>query len=303
MATYRILQIDAFTDRIFGGNPAGVVPAAGGLTEEQMQLIAREMNLSETAFLSGGEGGCFDVRFFTPTDEVDLCGHATIAAFWLLALEGGVGRTGDRSVLQQRTRAGQLQVEIHYRGDDPVRVMMTQVPPETVGSGGWDRELLDALGLTGGDWFSDVPAPEVISTGLPDLIVPFPDRRLLWSLSPDLPALARYCRRRGIISVHCFTLDTLDEGSTAHCRDFSPAVGVPEEAATGTASGAAAAYLVSSGLVDPGGAETAAMTLEQGHILDRPSTIYAEVDIEEGRPVGIRVGGEARIVIDGVLLI
>lgn len=180
---------------------------------------------------------------------------------------------------------------------------MTQVPPRFMGGGGWEPELEDALGLLGRDGFSHMPLPEVISTGLPDLIVPFPNRQSLWSLSPDLSALADFCRKRDIISVHCVTLDTLDQGSTAHCRDFSPAVGVPEEAATGTASGATAAYLVRQGLVDPGGADLVAMTLEQGHILDRPSTIYAEADIEEGQPIGIRVGGEARVVIDGVLRI
>ncbi len=301
--TYRILQVDAFTDQVFGGNPAGVVPEAEGLTDDQMQQIAREMNVSETAFVTEHREGCFDVRFFTPTEEVDLCGHATIAAFWFLALERRVKRRGDRSTVHQRTRAGQLQVDIHYRGDHPTRVMMTQVPPRFMGGGGWEPELEDALGLLGRDGFSHMPLPEVISTGLPDLIVPFPNRQSLWSLSPDLSALADFCRKRDIISVHCVTLDTLDQGSTAHCRDFSPAVGVPEEAATGTASGATAAYLVRQGLVDPGGADLVAMTLEQGHILDRPSTIYAEADIEEGQPIGIRVGGEARVVIDGVLRI
>ncbi len=303
MMTYRILQVDAFTDQVFGGNPAGVVPGAEGLTGEQMQQIAREMNVSETAFLVEEEEGCFDVRFFTPIEEVDLCGHATIAAFWLLALERRVKRIGDRSTVHQRTRAGQLEVDIYYRGDHPARVMMTQVPPRFMGGGGWEPGLEEALGLSGRDGFSHMPLPEVISTGLPDLIIPFPDRQSLWSLSPDLPALADFCRNRDIISVHCFTLDTLVEGNTAHCRDFSPAVGVPEEAATGTASGATAAYLVRHGLVDPGGAGFVAMTLEQGHILGRPSTIYAEADIEKGQSVGIRVGGEARVVIDGVLRI
>ncbi|MFO8061039.1 MAG: PhzF family phenazine biosynthesis protein [Bacillota bacterium] len=303
MARYRILQIDAFTDRVFGGNPAGVVPRAEGLTDEQMQLIAREMNVSETAFVTGGGGDCLDVRFFTPTEEVDLCGHATIATFWLLALEGRVERKGERATVRQRTRAGTLEVDIQYCDDHPAGVMMTQVPPRTAEGGGWSRQLQRALHLASTDWLSRMPPPQVISTGLPDLIIPLPDRETLWSLSPDLKALAEYCRSRDIISVHCFTTDTLSEDSVAHCRDFSPAVGVPEEAATGTASGATGAYLILNRLVDTERDGTVTMILEQGHILDRPSTIHVEVEVKEGHPVGVRVGGEARVVLDGFLLV
>jgi len=303
MSGYRILQIDAFTHEVFGGNPAGVVPEAEGLSRDRMQLIAREMNVSETAFVAcGTDDQHFNVRFFTPTHEVDLCGHATIAAFWLLASEGRISPQVDPVTVYQETAAGCLAVDVYFRGEDPDLVMMSQVPPRIISKPGWDDELETLLGFKLDGRYDDLPRPQVISTGLPDLIVPFPDRDVLWSLSPDYRALAEYCRERSIISVHCFTDDTLTEDALVHCRDFSPAVGVPEEAATGTASGATAAYLGFNGMLCSTGGSTARLSLEQGYILDRPSTIYAEVDFENGLPTDVRVGGQARVVIDGFLV-
>mgnify|MGYP000997145884 FL=1 len=110
MKKYRIYQIDSFTRRKFHGNPAGVVPHADGLTEEQMQRIARELNNSETAFIFSSASPDYDVevRFFTPTMEVPLCGHATIAAHYVRAVEGDAvsGR------VRQKTKAGILPVDI-----------------------------------------------------------------------------------------------------------------------------------------------------------------------------------------------
>lgn len=304
MTGYRILQIDAFTDAPFGGNPAGVVPEAEGLSDEQMQLIAREMNVSETAFVeAGADGNHFSVRFFTPTHEVDLCGHATIAAFWHLAAEGRIAPQLEPVRVYQETAAGRLPVDMYFRGEDPDLVMMSQVTPRLLSDPGWEEELEAVLGFERDGRFADLPRPQVVSTGLADLIVPFPDRDVLWALSPDHGALAQYCRERNIISVHCFTRDTITEDALVHCRDFSPAVGVPEEAATGTASGATAAYLGFNGMLKIPDGSTARLSLEQGHILDRPSTIYAEVDFKNGRPTDVRVGGQARVIIDGRLVI
>ena len=91
MKTYKIKQIDAFTDRAFGGNPAGVVTSAEGLTDKEMQNIAKEMNLSETAFILKSNKADFRIRWFTPKKEVLFCGHATVASLYALAEEGLFG--------------------------------------------------------------------------------------------------------------------------------------------------------------------------------------------------------------------
>ncbi len=305
MPHHRITQIDAFTEEVFGGNPAGVLLDAEELSDRQMQLIAREMNVSETAFVTdAGQSNSFSVRFFTPTHEVDLCGHATVAAFWLLAREGRLQPEGERAAASQHTGAGELEVEVCFREGHPQEIMMSQVRPRCLGSPGWSTELMRILGLPA-DGVKRMPEPGVVSTGLAGLMVPVADRDILWSLSPDFRKLAEYCRLREIVSVHCFTFDVLDEACHVHCRDFSPAVGVPEDPATGTASGALAAYLVCNDLLPAGlqgkGNSVVRISMEQGHCLDRPSLIQTEVTVQDGRPAAVRVGGSARLVLDGTI--
>ena len=302
-----IYQVDAFTDTAFGGNPAGVVPDARGLAEDVMQKIAREMALSETAFIvetpGAAKGTEFDVRFFTPWNEVDLCGHATIGSFWLLS-EMGIVRTGEgQARVHQNTKAGRLPVDVLGRGGKPVRVMMTQNPPSVLGrlSGDECAELERILAAPEGSIrsFADLrgASPQIVSTGLPDLIVPVVSREALMSMRPNMAALIDFCNARKVISVHAFCLDPIDPANTVHCRDFSPAVGVPEESATGTASGATGCYLVLNQLVQVQPVTT--IICEQGHVLKRPSTIYVEVESKDGTVTGVRVGGTAVTVLQG----
>lgn len=314
-----IYQVDAFTDALFGGNPAGVVPCGSGLSAELMQKIAREMNLSETAFVfdARGNGSAdFEVRFFTPQEEVDLCGHATIATFWLLAELGVVSPCTPRSATQpapeevrvtQKTRAGILPVDILFGCEGkPARVMMSQNLPTVVYSPPDPeiRWLETALGAPEGSLTGfEASRPQVVSTGLPDLIVPVTSREALLSMRPDMGALSGYCREKEIISVHCVSFETIEPGATVHCRDFAPAVGIQEEAATGTASGATGAYLVINGLVEMAGPVTR-IVCEQGHTMKRPSIIHVEigtVEVGTARKTvsSVRVGGSAAPVLKG----
>lgn len=339
-----IYQVDAFTDVLFGGNPAGVVPDATGLSDEVMQKIAREMALSETAFIidkrGKGIGGqpCilknsvqgpdvlraadFDVRFFTPWNEVDLCGHATVGSFWLLAELGIIdlrraagasdasANPGEVRVYQQ-TKAGLLPVDILVGCEGaPARVMMTQNLPVVVSEPSYEEivELEGILGapkgcITGFKGPDGQRAvPQVVTTGLPDLIVPVSSREALLSMRPNMAALIDFCNERKIISCHCFSMETLDPAATVHCRDFSPAVGVPEESATGTASGATGGYLVLNKLI-PVKEPVTKIVCEQGHFLKRPSVIHVEVESRGGQITGVRVGGSAVTAIKGKILV
>ncbi len=300
-----IFQVDAFTDVLFGGNAAGVVPDATGLSGDVMQKIAGEMNLSETAFVQGGgQSGPadFEVRFFTPVSEVDLCGHATIGAFWLLAELGVISRKLPDVRVTQETKAGVLPVDIEYGCEGALsRVMMTQNAPEVVAELSFQEvsELEELLGAPQSSIGGFGRArPQVVSTGLPDLITPVISREALLSMRPNMAPLTDFCNDRGIISVHCFSLDTVHPAATVHCRDFSPAVGVPEEPATGTASGATGAYLALNNLVRIS-SPTTRIVCEQGHILKRPSKIHVEITKEGPNVVGVRVGGSAVTAISG----
>lgn len=309
MKTAHIYQVDAFTDVVFGGNPAGVVPDAAGLSEDVMQKIAREMALSETAFIvdTRGKGPAdFEVRFFTPQAEVDLCGHATIGSFWLLAELGIISGPEGEIRVRQLTKAGNLPVDIMLGCEGaPSRVMMTQNVPKVVGELTPSEvvELERMLGAPEGCVAGFGRAvPQVVTTGLPDLIVPVTSREALLSMRPNMADLSDFCKDRGIISVHCFSLETIDPAATVHCRDFSPAVGIPEESATGTASGATGGYLVLNRLVEVKEPVTK-IVCEQGHILRRPSVIHVEVSSESGQITCVRVGGSAVTVLRGKIAV
>jgi PhzF family phenazine biosynthesis protein len=276
-ATVHVLP--AFTRAGLGGNPAGVVLDAEGLSEAAMQETARRAALSETVFLLPSARADFRLRFFTPTDEVDLCGHASVAAFQLLRRLERV-KDGD---LTMETRAGLLRVEVLAGG----LVLVEQKPPEffeTVPA----KALSKALGVPASRISAAGLPAQIVSTGLRDLLVPVAGLKKLKSLKPDRETLKTLCWSLDVIGVHAFSEETLLPGSTAHARNFAPLYGIDEEAATGTSNGALACYLRRHGRLASDSA-----VFEQGDGLGRPSEILARLDCEDGRVLSVRVGGRA----------
>lgn len=305
MKKVEIYQVDAFTTYLFGGNPAGVVIDANELTEEEMQKIAREMNCSETAFVLKTKDPKADlkVRFFTPTEEVDLCGHATIATFHVLVHEGKILLDCEEKTIYQETKAGILPVHLIATKDGKLdRVVMGQTLPKIIETSDDTSEIAELLGLESSDLrLNDLPL-QIVSTGLPDMMVPIKDLETLKKASPDFSRLAKYQKEKGFISIHAFTFETEDLNNTVHTRDFAPSVGIDEEAATGTANGALAAYLVTNRAV-PLDDEKIIIRVEQGYVMDRPSEIIAEIIHEKGDIKEVRVGGRGVIVIEGTIMI
>ncbi|MFD1597866.1 PhzF family phenazine biosynthesis protein [Halobellus rarus] len=288
MDTRRALLVDAFAAEPLAGNVAGVVPDAGGLADEQMRAIARELGASETAFVRPSDSADRQLRFFSPTQEVDLCGHATVAAHAHLQEDGAID-PGEHSV---ETNVGELDIEVESAGT----VWMTQDYPrvERVDVD-YDR-LGDALGIDSAalrDVGADAPAA-VASTGLPFLIVPVNFLQNLGAADPDLGAVEALADEYDAAGVYAFTFDALDADSTLHARTFAPSVGIAEDPATGTASGACGAYLREIGAFDDFPEE---MVFEQGHFVDRPSEIRVRVGAE------VRVGGRAVTSLDGRLAV
>ena len=284
--TRRACLVDAFTDEPLRGNAAGVVPDAAGLTDEQMQSIARELGASETAFLRSSEEADRRVRYFTPETEVDLCGHATIGSHALLYADS----TLEAGTHTLSTNVGVLEIEVESGG----RVWMTQDDPEIREvEVGYDR-LGSALGIDPEamrDVGADLPVAHA-STGLPFLVVPVNFLEHVGNADPDMRAIEELSDEFGVAGVYVFTFDTLDAESTLHARMFAPGAGVPEDPVTGTASGAAGAYLDRFGAVD-----TDAMRFEQGHFLDRDGTVHVEIGER------VRVGGDAVVSFEGRLLV
>ncbi|MCU4750618.1 PhzF family phenazine biosynthesis protein [Halobacteria archaeon AArc-curdl1] len=290
METRRILQVDAFTDDPLTGNPAGIVPDASGLTHGQMQTIAREMAVSETAFLTGSPQAERRIRYFTPTQEVDLCGHATIASFATLYEEGAL--EAGTSTLE--TNVGILDIEVEADGT----VWMTQESPTIREVDVEYGDVADALGvdraaLEGAS--ADLPLA-VASTGLPFLVVPITYLADVGSAEPGMTATEALSERVDAAGVYLFTFDSLEADSTLHGRMFAPAAGVPEDPVTGTASGAVSAYLDRYGAFDPTPEE---LRLEQGYYVDRPGLV--RVRVHDGN--GIRVGGRAVTALEGTIVV
>jgi PhzF family phenazine biosynthesis protein len=290
MDTVRTLLVDAFTDSPLSGNAAGVVPDADGLTEAQMQAIARELSVSETAFLLETAEADRKVRYFTPTQEVDLCGHATIGSHVGLFEDGAI----DAGTHTLETEVGVLEIEVT---DDGV-VWMTQDAPSVRRVDLTYAEVAEALGVgeTALDGLSaDLPLA-VASTGLPFLVVPAEYLSDLSDADPDMGAVEALADSVDATGVYLFSFDALDGDSTLHGRMFAPGAGVPEDPVTGTASGAVGAYLREfDAFGDEGVPEE--MRFEQGHFVDRPGLVRVRVGAE------VRVGGRGAVALDGQLAV
>lgn len=294
-----IYQVDAFSDNPFEGNPAGVVPDAIGLNEFDMQKIANEMNLSETAFVMKKDSTTYEVRFFTPRCEVELCGHATIAAFYVLAQKGYINSIDDgKIIVKQVTKAGELPVEIYFKDGNVEKVLMYQGEPRSLGELSDAKEIAEIIGIEIEDiGITDkIINPEIISTGLPDIIIPVKNRNILDNLNVDFKLLEEYSKRMKVTGIHVFCLDEFTKNEV-YCRNFAPAVGINEEAATGTANGALAFYLEKNKLLD-----CDEIIAKQGQYLNRPSNIYCKLVRSEGK-YHIKVGGKANLVLQGVISI
>jgi PhzF family phenazine biosynthesis protein len=304
--------VDAFTDHLFGGNPAGVVILSENEifpSSEIMIKTAGELRYSETVFVQRSPSGEFILRYFTPTEEVDLCGHGTIATFISLLNEEVVS---DNNTYTADTKAGNLEIRINGN-----RIMMDMAPPvhiSTIKEDSSLKELYEIMGLDPNIHHTNLEGekisadqgwtlyPEIISTGLPDIIMPVSDRKTLAQISPNFQELTRLSKEYGVTGVHAFTLGEgllgdeccigscgLDE-ITAYCRNFAPAVGINEEAATGTANGALTYYLFRNSLLDEG----TSCRFIQGESMNRASTIVATIEAHE-KGMNISVGGSGAI--------
>ncbi len=276
----RILRIDAFTSRPFCGNPAGVVPDAAGLDEGRMQSIAREMNVSETAFVLPSQKADFRLRWFSPKVEVVFCGHGTIATAHALftSRQFGAGRFAAPG-LAFETMGGLLRVDrfedAYYLTPEP-RVIRT-----------FDEPLDGFLKLLGlapadlADWAGPAVTPE--------------SALMIFCRDLDVLRRARTSQQlgdcgaeRGIKSFCLTTRQTIEPASMIHSRYFAPAKGVAEDPTTGSVHASLAVYLHKLGVVPE------RFVAEQGDIMGRPGRLYLEA-------AGPRVGGRAVTVFEGEL--
>ena len=274
---------DAFAENIFAGNPAGVVITGDDFLDDNTCIsTAAELRYSETAFIKRNGPCDFTIRYFTPVSEVDLCGHATIASFYVLK-HSGIINDGNFTA---RTKAGNLNINVKNN-----TVMMDMASPVHIATISEESEIKRLYEILGAE---NIPEsgmlPMIISTGLPDIIMPVSGRAELNSLAPDMNSLSALSDEYNVVGVHPFAPDASNE-VTAHARDFAPLYGINEEAATGTASGALAYYLYLNNLIT----KDTDLCFIQGEAMNRASKIAVRIRNDGS----IQVGGSAAVLAEG----
>ncbi len=278
----KIFVCDAFSSEIFKGNQAGVV-----IVEEKenypseilMKNIAAELKHSETAFVKKMDNKIFKIRYFTPTEEVKLCGHATISVFSTLRKLNivSVGK------YIAETLAGNLEIIVDK---DFIWMDMASPKIEYIFNLNEIKELYSAFNLD----ISQAPKnliPKIVNTGLSDIIIPIEDKKVLDSFTMDKEKVIELSKKYKVVGAHLFSLDK-DKKFTAFCRNIAPLVGIDEECATGTSNGALTHYLKEYNIISVKDINS----FRQGEAMQRASTILSKYK-EDG--VTIQVGGNAVI--------
>lgn len=305
MKEHDFVQVDVFTDVPFGGNPLAVFPEAEGLTSEEMQKLAREMNLSETTFVLPPEapGADFKVRIFTPAVELPFAGHPVVGTHWVLAHLGRVDLKEPVTEVRFELGVGVLPADLEVADGRVDRVVITSDQPRFLTVLEDLTELAAGLGIPA-EAITDTGLPvQVVSTGMPTLMVPVRSLAEVQALDAgnlNVAALRRACEPVGTESVLLFTFETERPEATVHVRMFAPALGVPEDPATGSANGTLGAYLVHHQAVTVSEG-TNHFISEQGAEMDRPSTLHLLVDRAGGEVTRVRVGGQVVPVVEGTV--
>jgi trans-2,3-dihydro-3-hydroxyanthranilate isomerase len=301
--SYRYLHYDVFTDRLFGGNQLAVFLDGRGLPAEAMQSIANEMNFSETTFLMPPEqdGTDFRLRIFTPTAELPMAGHPTIGSAFALA-RAGVLEPG-RADFVFGLGIGPTHLFLTWRGAELAFVWMTQrlpmFSPPISDPGGAARALgLPEAAVAG----AGLPV-QVVSCGVPFLFVPLATRRAVDNAASNFEALEAFFRAARIEAsgVFLFSHERGGDKATVYSRMFAPELGIPEDPATGGASGPLGCYLVRHKVVPP--AKAGSILSLQGVKMGRPSHVHVSIGVERDEIASVRVGGEAVLAGEGILYI
>ena len=293
---YKFYQVDVFTGTPLSGNPLAVFVDAGGLDEAYMQKIAREMNLSETTFVvpSSDREADFEARIFTPSKELPFAGHPVIGTAHVLREIGKV--SSDQKIIHLKLRIGTIPVYV----EEDERLFMEHPQAKFLQIVTSVDLVAESLGLPSSAIDPRWPC-QIVSTGIPALFVPIKTLVSMQQIKINSAKLLEIFTPFGTDMIYVFTTETLDSSSTLHSRLFAPFIGVPEDPATGSASGAVGAYLAKYCVIEKETFDS--IKIEQGYEMKRPASIYVQVKQEGTTIKSIRVGGESVTIIQGQLKI
>lgn len=298
----RFVLVDVFADRPLAGNPLAVFPEAEGLEAPMMQLLAREMDHAATAFLLPSQlpGASFRLRIFSRGREIPFAGHSALGAHFVHATETRLPLVEPSTRLTHEGSEGPVHVELRVEGGKITMLRLTQRPP-VIGKRLDNEEVArvaQGLGLhEEAIQATNQPVKEV-STGLPVLIVPVSTLEALTGARPRFDILRGVLEGREATIVYAFTKETRATRSAAHARAFD-AAGFVEVPGAGAAAGALAAYLVAHSAVAV--TPVTSLVIEQGHVLNRPSTLFSEVHRKGTEISQVIVGGRVLRIGDGAV--
>jgi len=289
---YPFYILDVFTAEKYTGNQLAVFRHTAPMSSDEMQLIAREMNFSESTFIHSDleRGSGFDVRIFTPGEEVPFAGHPTLGTAYVIQQE--IIRREVPS-LTLNLKVGPIKVDLEYLAGRPHMMWMKQIPPIF-----WRRlepeGMAELLGVAGEDIDHRYPIQEV-STGLPFIIVPLKPLAAVKKCRPDTKKLLQYVAGLTAKNILVFSPETYRAENNFNVRVFTDYLGIPEDPATGSANGCLAAYLVKYRYH---GSSVLVARVEQGYEVNRPSLLSLRAN-EEGDTIHVHVGGQAVLVAKG----
>ena len=293
---FPFFQVDAFTKHVLRGNACAVILDTDGFNDELMLALAREMNLSETAFVRRSQVANFGVRYFTPAEEIPMAGHPTIATTMALIHAGRLILDGDYTTISLELLDGPIQVEIFARENQVELIVMTQRKPLFLQT--FDpADVLPIFGLTAEDTLPNAPV-QIVSTGTRQLMLPLRNHEALRRAQPDSAANTHYRETTNIFRPHLFCLDGITPAGQTFARHFGLPPDTMEDPATGSATGGMAAYLWKYQLI-----KQPVFIAEQGHWMNRASQIHVEVVGPHNDIETVKIGGSAAVILQGEVLL
>lgn len=284
MRTVTVELVDAFVDGGAGGNVAGIVfEGAADLSRAQRQEVARQVAVSETAFVLPADEADYKLEFYTPTRPIPHCGHATVGTFARLAATGRLSR--DEVVNQTVDGPRRIRIRGSLAFLEQVPAGVTNFDEDTT------RDVLESLGISKQQLLPGA-APFLADNGNRSIQIGIADSGVLRSLSPDMKRIEEITNRYAAVCYYVFSLDPVVRARDATARMFGPAYGIPEEAATGMASGPLACWLDANS-----DGQRAQWAIEQGHFMTpaSPSLILAQPERSGSRLTAMWIGGSARV--------
>lgn len=293
MKKYPFMQVDAFTEVAFGGNPCAIFFDTEDMDVQLMQKITREMNLSESAFVRPSSIADFGVRYFTPMGEIPLAGHPTIATTYALADSGRLSIKAAITQITLELQVGPIPVEIRSENGNVRNITMSQKKPQFLEV--YQPDILPVFGLSLDDLYPDVPI-QTVSTGTPQLMICVKDIEILNKLNINSAAYQDLFKESDWFSTHIFCLEGVTSMGKTFARHLSPPPDIFEDPFTGSATGGMAAYLWHYGLAD-----SPTFIAEQGHWMNRPGQAFVEIVGNREDIQTVKVGGSAITVLRGEL--